>query len=68
METGVARHFVAHRHNVSDLKWLVIEAVNPNTPDQELETILLKKEVYWIHTLQTLAPIGLNEECHYNIV
>lgn len=29
---------------------------------------LLKQDAFWIHTLQTLAPKGLNDELILNIV
>lgn len=64
-ETTLAKHFAEHGHTISDLKWRILETVNPGESNNELKRNLLKRETYWIHTLGTLAPQGLNEECLY---
>lgn len=64
-ETSLARHFATTKHTVADLKWRVIDSIENYNSEKELSSKLLKREVYCIHTLQTLQPKGLNEECLY---
>ena len=52
--TGV--HFSTNSHTNSDLVIQVIEKVFPNTPQMRLE-----REDYWIRTLNTKSPAGLNK-------
>lgn len=65
-ETTLARHFHQYNHNVSDLKWQVIDQINTNNPNDDTKRLLLRQEVFWIHTLNSLQPTGLNEDCNYN--
>lgn len=66
-ETAVARHFLEHRHQVSDLKWCVLEQINTHLESNQFKKRLLSREIFWIHQLDTLCPGGLNEECNYNL-
>lgn len=54
------------RNNISDLRWVVIEKVFGNVESQ-IKTRLLQREVYWMVTLDTKAPNGLNENCSFNV-
>ena len=58
----VAVHFAEAGHNVSTLRYCGIESIQPPRRGGDIKNILLKRELFWIHTLQTLAPKGLNEE------
>lgn len=64
-ETGVAQHFCEAGHQISELRWQVIEKIYGHPMNQR--ATLLKREVFWIHKLQTLQPNGLNEECRYSL-
>ena len=60
----VARHFSDLGHKVDDLKCIGIEKVWLNRRGGNHERLLLQRECYWIHTLKTLFPMGMNEECN----
>ena len=45
-------------YNSWDFKFHIIEKVTPNTPQMRLA-----REDYWIQTLQSKAPNGLNKKC-----
>lgn len=60
--SSVAVHFSAANHNVSTLKYIRIETIKPLRRGGDINSLLLKRELYWIHTLNTLAPKGLNED------
>ena len=49
-------HFSSQNHNHNDFKVQVIEKVTPNTVTYRLE-----REDYWIKTLGTKVPLGLNK-------
>ena len=55
--TFIHKHFNLHDHTVQNLKVQVIDHV-PN--DTDAYTNLQKLEKYWIKTLKTFQPIGLN--------
>ncbi|CAJ0920813.1 unnamed protein product [Ranitomeya imitator] len=58
----VPHHFVSANHNVSQLRVQVIEQVErPRRGGNHIKQ-LKEREAYWIYTLQTLAPGGLNRE------
>ena len=50
-------HFNSKGHDHSDMRIQVIEKVFPNTDQFRLE-----RERFWIQTLQTQAPKGLNKQ------
>ena len=58
----VAVHFNKAGHNVSTLRYTGIELVQSPRRGGDVNNMLLKRELFWIHTLQTLAPKGLNED------
>lgn len=66
-ETGVARHFVEKNHKISELRWQVIEKVYGESNKEALKSKLLRREVFWIHRLETMQPNGMNEECRYSL-
>ena len=61
-KSSVARHFNAVGHDVCTLRFQGIEVVNPLKRGGDRDKVLLQREAYWIHTLQTEHPKGLNEE------
>lgn len=58
----VAQHFMKAKHNVSSLKFIGLETVKYPRRGGDLDNLLLKRELFWIYTLETLAPRGLNED------
>lgn len=61
-KSSVARHFNQLKHNTTDLKYMGIEVVETPRRGGDRDNLLLKREAYWIHTLDTLIPRGMNEE------
>lgn len=61
-KSSVARHFNSHKHTLSDLHYMGIETVSMPHRGGKRDKILLQRETYWIHYLDTLIPKGLNEE------
>ncbi|CAJ0964830.1 unnamed protein product [Ranitomeya imitator] len=55
-------HFHTQGHFVSQLKYQVIDHVPPPRRGGDRITLLKKKEAFWIHTLETLSPKGLNRD------
>ena len=62
VKSSVARHFNAVGHPVSSLRFQGLEVVNPLKRGGDRDRALLQREAFWIHTLQTEHPKGLNEE------
>ena len=61
-KSPVALHFKQAHHNVSSLRYLGIEKVHLPRRGGDIDNLLLRREVWWIHYLKTMAPIGLNED------
>lgn len=61
-KSPVALHFAHAKHSVSSLKYTGIEKVNSPRRGGDMDTILLQREAFWIYTLDTLNPRGLNED------
>ncbi|OCT59779.1 hypothetical protein XELAEV_18000651mg, partial [Xenopus laevis] len=57
-DTTVARHFFEEQHNVSQLKWKVLEVVKRPPRGGDWEKLLLQKEAYWINKLECSQPKG----------
>ncbi|CAJ0947650.1 unnamed protein product [Ranitomeya imitator] len=55
-------HFVSKGHNISQLRFQVLEHIPVQRRGGNRIHLLKKKEAYWIHELQTLSPKGLNRE------
>lgn len=58
-------HFYDKKHNISQLRYQIIEGVSLPRRGGDRNKLLLKREAYWIHRLQTMEPRGLNRE--YNV-
>ncbi|CAJ0943545.1 unnamed protein product [Ranitomeya imitator] len=61
----VPHHFISANHNVSQLRVQVIEQVERPRRGGDHIRRLKEREAYWIYTLQTLAPKGLNRELDF---
>lgn len=61
-KSPVAVHFSQAHHNVSTLRYLGIEQVKISNRGGDLNALLLKREAFWIYTLNTISPKGMNEE------
>ena len=57
-------HFSDNQHDFNrDAMFTVIEKIEAfSKTNEEKELILLKRENFWIKTLKTLTPKGLNQE------
>ncbi|CAJ0965952.1 unnamed protein product [Ranitomeya imitator] len=58
-------HFVTANHSVSQLQYQVIERVERPRWGGDHIKLLKERESFWIYTLQTLAPRGLNRELDF---
>ncbi|OCT58620.1 hypothetical protein XELAEV_18001944mg [Xenopus laevis] len=58
----IPAHFHEMKHTVSQLRYQVIDNVEPLRRGGDRQQILKKLEMRWINTLGTLAPVGLNRE------
>ncbi|KAJ0069779.1 hypothetical protein NL108_014342 [Boleophthalmus pectinirostris] len=63
----VAVHFNDQRHDICSLRFCGIEHVPPPPRGGDHDRILKQREAFWIHTLQTLAPKGLNDDFNLSI-
>lgn len=59
MDVPVAAHFVTKGHSVSQLRFKIIDGVPPLRRGGDRQKILFKKNIFWIFTLDTMAPKGL---------
>jgi 23S rRNA A1618 N6-methylase RlmF len=57
-DINIARHFNGQSHDWSKCRFDIIEHLTGD-PDTR-STLRLKRETYWIATLRSLAPNGLN--------
>ncbi len=61
-KSPVAQHFANSRHSVSTLQYIGIEVVKCPRRGGDINILLLQREAFWIFTLDTLSPRGLNED------
>ncbi|OCT94885.1 hypothetical protein XELAEV_18012569mg [Xenopus laevis] len=52
-----------HMHQ---LRWMVLQVVSEPTRGGDFDRMLLQKEVMWIDKLNSMAPVGLNEDLSYS--
>lgn len=64
----VAVHFNDCKHDISQLRYCGIEQVAAPRRGGNHDLLLKRREAYWIFTLQTLAPKGLNDEFNLNVM
>ncbi|XP_041428582.1 uncharacterized protein LOC121396973 [Xenopus laevis] len=60
-DTTVARHFNEAKHRHGQLKWVVLEVVQPLSRGGNFKQKMLQREAKWISKLNSLAPVGLND-------
>ncbi|XP_041430822.1 uncharacterized protein LOC121397687 [Xenopus laevis] len=60
-DTAVAQHFFTEKHTHGQLKWAVLEVVQPLSRGGNFKQKMLQREVKWILKLNSLALKGLNE-------
>lgn len=65
LRSPVSRHFSEHMHTVSQLRFQIIDGVPPLRRGGDRELQLLQLETFWIYTLDSLAPHGMNENINY---
>ncbi|CAJ0955832.1 unnamed protein product [Ranitomeya imitator] len=61
----VPAHFIQNNHTVAQLRYQVIEHVPLARRGGDRIKKLKERESFWIHTLQTLTPLGLNREYEF---
>ena len=62
-KSSVARHFNQANHSLGDLRFFGIEIVNMPKRGGDRDRLLLQRECFWIHSLDSMMPnSGLNEE------
>ncbi len=61
-KSPVAQHFANSRHSVSTLQHIGIEVVKCPRRGGDINILILQREAFWIFTLDTLSPRGLNED------
>ena len=62
VKSPVARHFNEKGHKICSLRFQGLEVVAPLKRGGDREKMLLQREAWWIHFLQTEYPKGMNEE------
>ena len=63
----VACHFNNHSHPISSLRFQGIEQITLQRGG-DVDRSLCQRELYWIHTLESLQPLGLNEDFDMSVV
>lgn len=64
----VAVHFLTLNHDVTSLRFCGIEKVTLPPRGGDIELLLQRRELFWIYTLQTLSPMGMNDEALFNVM
>lgn len=62
LDLPVSKHFVECKHTEWDLRFMIVDQIPPLSRGGDRQTILMKRELRWIHELHTLKPDGLNVE------
>ncbi|OCU00145.1 hypothetical protein XELAEV_18005931mg [Xenopus laevis] len=65
-DTTVSIHFHTERHNLSQLKWMILNKVNMPKGGGDIRQILSQREAYWIKTMDTMLPRGMND--HWSLI
>lgn len=64
----VAVHFNDFKHDISAFRFIGIEKVSLPKRGGNIDILLKQREAYWIYTLQTLSPSGLNDELQLSVM
>ncbi|OCT92437.1 hypothetical protein XELAEV_18015492mg [Xenopus laevis] len=59
--TAVSRHFNAANHKHTQLKWMVLEVIQPAQRGGNIRQYLLQRDSFWIKRLDTLHPLAIND-------
>lgn len=62
VELPVPRHCIEKGHEVSEIKFMILDHIPPLRDGGDREKMLKRREVMWIKKLNTLIPGGLNVE------
>lgn len=63
MDYAIARHYVSANHgSPASLKFWGIEKIEVSPRGGDIINRLLRRESFWIHELNSVEPLGLNEE------
>uniref|UniRef100_A0A803JQT4 Reverse transcriptase domain-containing protein n=1 Tax=Xenopus tropicalis TaxID=8364 RepID=A0A803JQT4_XENTR len=62
LQLPIPAHFHQMKHSISQLRYQVIDNVDPLRRGGDRQRLLKKLEMRWINTLGTLSPGGLNRE------
>lgn len=66
-DTAVARHmWTCQNGDFKGLKFMDIDRIFPTARRDDLDRLLLQRETFWIYTLKTMVPGGLNEQLQFN--
>lgn len=60
-KSSVARHFASAQHTIAQLKFQVIEQIQRHQRGGDRSRKLKQREAFWIHTFNTVSPLGMNE-------
>ncbi|XP_073522664.1 uncharacterized protein [Phyllobates terribilis] len=58
----IPHHFIYNGHNISQLRFQVLEQVQQPRRGGDRIHLLKQTEAYWIHKLESLSPKGLNRD------
>ena len=61
-KSPVAQHFNKMGHSVAQLRYVGIERVTLPQRGGDIHNLLNRREAFWIYSLRTLQPDGLNED------
>lgn len=64
VKSTVAGHFIEEGHNISELKFCILEIIERHE-DRDNHTQLLQRENYWICHLNSSKPHGMNERMEF---
>ena len=59
----LAVHFNSTPHHISQIKFTIIEQIYTLS---NIDSVLTKREGYWLAQLHTLFPLGLNKRKEFN--
>ncbi|KAE8629391.1 hypothetical protein XENTR_v10000473 [Xenopus tropicalis] len=62
----VAKHFLEQGHRLPTFRYIAIDHVPLPRRGGDRSRLLLQRETFWIKTLNTLSPFGLNEYCSFS--
>ncbi|OCT83086.1 hypothetical protein XELAEV_18025626mg [Xenopus laevis] len=64
--SAVAKHLLEHHNGKLCLSFQVIDRFIPGARKGDMETLLLRKEAFWVYKLCTVVPKELNREWELN--